>query len=147
MHNTLARAGLLFPIAVFSCCVFAETVGENQTVAVQAPAPAPVAGLSSSNYVEVLFGLILVVALIYACAWLIKRLNGGAINSAGKMRILGGISLGTRERIMLVDVLSQHVASLDHITLRIHHWQQCCCHVRGSATSTASSSSTMSITS
>ncbi len=59
---------------------------------------------NNDNYLQMSLGLVFVVAMIYGCAWLVKRLNGASFNNAGKMRTLGGISLGTRERAVLVDV-------------------------------------------
>lgn len=49
-------------------------------------------------------GLVAVVAVIYGCAWIIRRMNGmtGLNNSA--MRVVSVMAVGTRERIVLVEV-------------------------------------------
>ncbi len=58
----------------------------------------------AAHYVQMLLGMLAVIAMIYGCAWLVKRLNGGGFAQAARMRVLSGLSLGTRERIVLVDV-------------------------------------------
>lgn len=49
-------------------------------------------------------GLVAVVAVIYGCAWIIRRMNGmtGMNNSA--MRVVSVMAVGTRERVVLVEV-------------------------------------------
>lgn len=60
--------------------------------------------ISTSDYLEITLGLLFIVCLIYAGAWMVKRLNGGVLQSANKMRIVSGLSLGAREKLLLVDV-------------------------------------------
>jgi flagellar protein FliO/FliZ len=58
---------------------------------------------------QVFFGLLLVVGTILALAWLSRRL-GGALPGNGKiMKILAVLPLGTREKIVLVDVGGQQL--------------------------------------
>jgi flagellar protein FliO/FliZ len=68
----------------------------------QAPA---VPGVAAESFVQGFLGLLVVVALILAAAWLLRRLNvaGAAAGSAG-MKIVGGLSVGPRERILLLEV-------------------------------------------
>ncbi len=52
-----------------------------------------------------LFGLILIIAILFAAAYLMRKLNGGrAFGNTGPLRVVGGLILGTRERIVLVEV-------------------------------------------
>lgn len=55
---------------------------------------------------RVFLGLILVLALMFALAWLAKRMRlaPGAIGSAGVIRTLAVSSLGNREKLLLVQV-------------------------------------------
>lgn len=55
-----------------------------------------------SNYMQMFFGLFVVVALIFGMAWFMKRL--GSINgmATGNLKVLGGISVGQRERVVLI---------------------------------------------
>lgn len=69
------------------------------------PAPAT----PSLAMAQVFFGLLLVVGTILALAWLSRRL-GGALPGNGKlMKILAVLPLGTREKIVLVEVGGQQL--------------------------------------
>lgn len=59
----------------------------------------------SSNYlVQLVTGLIIVMLCIVVLAWLAKRFNRLRSSSDGSMRILDGISMGARERLVVVKV-------------------------------------------
>jgi flagellar protein FliO/FliZ len=66
------------------------------------------AGAEGTRYLQtpygrVLGGLLLVLAAIGTCAWLLRRT--GAVHTTGSpVRVLGGASLGPRERVVLVRV-------------------------------------------
>lgn len=80
---------LLTPFLAFSPLAFANTE--------------PV-GLSFSSGLNVIGGLFLVLALFIACAWLMKRTQGGFLSASKEMKTLGVMSLGTRERAVLIEV-------------------------------------------
>jgi flagellar protein FliO/FliZ len=48
-------------------------------------------------------GLLAVLSLFLLCIWGVSRLNGLTVR-AGKMRVVGGLSLGMREKVMLLQV-------------------------------------------
>lgn len=54
-------------------------------------------------------GLLAVIAIIYGCAWIIRRMNGmtGMNNSA--IRVVSVMALGARERIALIEVGGQQI--------------------------------------
>jgi flagellar protein FliO/FliZ len=54
-------------------------------------------------------GLAVVVAMIFALAWLSRRLSGGNLGNAKFMKILAVQPLGTREKIILVDVAGKQM--------------------------------------
>jgi len=68
----------------------------------------PGAGKSPLTGVEglltTLMGLLFVLALIFAAAWLVKRLGHLPLPGKGMVRVLGGVSVGTRERVVVVQV-------------------------------------------
>ncbi|MEE9336964.1 MAG: flagellar biosynthetic protein FliO [Methylococcaceae bacterium] len=49
-------------------------------------------------------GLIIVIALFFACIWLMRKMGALPENSKQKMRVISGLSLGGREKVMLVQV-------------------------------------------
>ncbi|XOV88302.1 MAG: flagellar biosynthetic protein FliO [Pseudomonadota bacterium] len=61
---------------------------------------APAAGL----LLQMLVALVVVVGLIYALGWLLKRLQAGAATQSGSIRMLGGLSVGARERVVLLEL-------------------------------------------
>ncbi|MDX1490437.1 MAG: flagellar biosynthetic protein FliO [Pseudohongiellaceae bacterium] len=62
------------------------------------------AGIGAGAFVEMLLWLALIVAFIIGCAWLLKKLGGGVVANAGAIRVRSVASLGSREKIALVEV-------------------------------------------
>lgn len=59
-----------------------------------------------ATMVQTFAALALLLALFVGAAWLMKRLNGGRPLGAGQgpLRIVGALSLGPRERLLLVEI-------------------------------------------
>lgn len=72
-------------------------------VASEKPALA-VAPLTSGRVLEVAIGLLVVVAVIGAGAWILRRTLRGVAGPDGALRVVGGLSLGSRERVLLLQV-------------------------------------------
>ena len=54
---------------------------------------------------QTFFGLLLILGLLFLAAYLLRKLGGGrAFGGNSLMRVLGGIAVGSRERIVLVEV-------------------------------------------
>ncbi|MCI0668646.1 MAG: flagellar biosynthetic protein FliO [Methylococcaceae bacterium] len=60
--------------------------------------------LSRSDLMEWTMALGLVIFLILVSAWLLRRFNRLSISHGNRLRILGGIPVGTRERVVLLQV-------------------------------------------
>lgn len=54
------------------------------------------------NYMQMFFGLFIVVGLIVGMAWFMRRMGNMSGVSAGNLKVVGGVSVGQRERIVLV---------------------------------------------
>lgn len=67
----------------------------------------PVSGVSSVGYVTV--ALALVLALIYGAAWLLRRVKTFNGISKSSMNVVEAISVGPKERVVLVRVKGQQV--------------------------------------
>jgi flagellar protein FliO/FliZ len=67
--------------------------------AASAPEPVGVGGMF-----QVLLGLLAVLAMIVGAAWLARRVGGFNVGASGALRIIGGLSMGPRERVVLVQV-------------------------------------------
>lgn len=68
------------------------------------PASNNSAALSNGELMRVLVGLLVVVAVIVLLSWLLRRLNGAKFANANGFKIISCMSLGAREKIMLVRV-------------------------------------------
>lgn len=64
----------------------------------------PPPAVSSGNIMQIIFSLLLVLAAIVLVAWLLKRMNIVQQGSGYPLKVLGGVSVGQRERIVLVEV-------------------------------------------
>ncbi len=53
---------------------------------------------------QLTLGMLLVLGLIVAIAWVLKRSGRFQMAAGGGLRILGGLSIGTRERVVLLQV-------------------------------------------
>lgn len=66
--------------------------------------PQPVAATSFLSLLQVLFGLGMVLAAIGGTAWLLRKLAPGQVAASGALRVVGGVAVGPKERVVLVDV-------------------------------------------
>lgn len=82
--------------AAFSPC-FAESGATQSTALTASP-------LSVTSLVQVTLGLGAVLVLILLLAWLVRRFGPLSAGGAGVVRLLGGVSLGQREKAVLVQV-------------------------------------------
>ena len=80
-------------------------LGAQSAAAAGAAAPGgAAAGVSAGGIVQVVLGLAVVLALVGAAAWLLKRISGVPGAASGLIRIIGGAAVGQRERLVLVEV-------------------------------------------
>lgn len=71
---------------------------------VQAPAPLPASAVSFGGVLQVLFGLVVVLGTVAAAAWFLKRLAPGQVSAGGTLKLVGGIAVGPKERVVVVEV-------------------------------------------
>jgi flagellar protein FliO/FliZ len=64
---------------------------------------APPSDLGGSVF-QLLFGLAVVIALVFASLWLLKRLSAPRGEAAGLLRVVAGTAVGPRERVVIVEV-------------------------------------------
>ena len=62
-----------------------------------------------SDYLQTLGGLLVVVMLIFAVAWFMRRMGGLQVGPGGALRVLSSMPVGQRERIVLVQVGAEQV--------------------------------------
>lgn len=71
-----------------------------QTLAAETAPP----GISSGSYLQAALALALIIALLLGAAWLARKVSGGKGFGQGGMKVIGGVALGPRERLVLVEV-------------------------------------------
>lgn len=64
---------------------------------------------SAASLFQVLFGLIVVLALMAGIAWLMKRFGIARAAGHSVVKIVGGVSVGRRERVLVVEVADQWI--------------------------------------
>lgn len=64
----------------------------------------PPAAISSGSVLQVIFSLLLVLAAVALVAWILKRANLPQHGAGSLLKVIGGVAVGQRERIVLVEV-------------------------------------------
>ncbi|PWB55335.1 MAG: flagellar biosynthetic protein FliO [Nitrosomonadales bacterium] len=66
--------------------------------------PLPPSSVSLGGVLQVLLGLAIVLGAVAATAWLLKRFAPGQVSAGGGIRLIGGIAVGPKERVVVVEV-------------------------------------------
>ncbi len=66
-------------------------------------------GATTASLVKVAVGLAFVVLAIFASAWFFRRFGKGAFLAHRDLRVIGGLSLGQRERVVLLQVGKEQI--------------------------------------
>lgn len=75
------------------------------SAALKEPAAQPTVRVNGlASLVSVFGGLLFILAIIFALAWLVKRVGQGNMLAGNHLRIVASLPLGTRERLALVEV-------------------------------------------
>ena len=62
-----------------------------------------------SNYLQMILGLFGVVAFIFAIAWLAKRMGALNPSGSGNLKVVAGLNVGHREKIIVVQVMNKQL--------------------------------------
>ncbi|SEQ62715.1 flagellar protein FliO/FliZ [Solimonas aquatica] len=71
------------------------------------PVAQAVGGSGAASIAGMFFSLLLVIALIFALAWLIRRVQNLRGLRRGSLQLVGGLSVGPKERVVLVQLGEQ----------------------------------------
>lgn len=94
-------AGYVFSLLLSAICLMSPAHAAEGTRPAYTPPPPAV---SSGSIVQIIFSLLLVLAAIVLVAWLLKRMNVTQQGSGNLLKVLGGVAIGQRERIVLVEM-------------------------------------------
>lgn len=84
-------------VSLLSFPLYAAEQQEGAKTLAQSP-------LSAMSLLQTLMGLVLVLGCIVLVAWLLKRTTSFHTAANGKMKVIAGLPLGTRERAVLVQI-------------------------------------------
>lgn len=73
-------------------------------VAAGEPGERLVEPFASGQIAEIVVGLFVVLFIIGIVAWFVRRVPGLSVSTDGRLRVIAGVSVGQRERIILVQV-------------------------------------------
>ena len=73
-------------------------------MAEDAPVKQIVDPLAGTNIIQMIGGLIFVLILVFAIAWLLRRVGGVSLTGGGALKVVGGMSMGSRDRVVLLQV-------------------------------------------
>jgi len=74
---------------------------EKSRPAEAAPAIDP---LSGANIGQLAIGLLFVLLMVIGLAWLLRRVGGVNFGGSQALKVVGGMSMGARERVVLIQV-------------------------------------------
>lgn len=94
----LERARLCLLAAL--CAPFYATAQTAQP----AYTPPPPSAITSGSILQVVFSLLLVLAAVVLVAWILKRINLPQQGAGSLLKVIGGVAVGQRERIVLLEV-------------------------------------------
>src|SRR5487761_2443669 len=66
--------------------------------------PPPAAAMSSGSVLQVVLSLLLVLAAVVLVGWILKRINLPQQGAGSALKVISGVAVGQRERIVLVEV-------------------------------------------
>jgi flagellar protein FliO/FliZ len=66
--------------------------------------PPPPSAVSSGSVMQIIFSLILVLAAVAVVAWIMKRINLPQHGAASLLKVISGVAVGPRERVVLMEV-------------------------------------------
>lgn len=66
--------------------------------------PTPPAAVSTGSVMQIIFSLILVLAAVAVVAWMMKRINMPQSGAASLLKVISGVAVGPRERVVLMEV-------------------------------------------
>ncbi|EKT4451651.1 MULTISPECIES: flagellar biosynthetic protein FliO [Pseudomonas] len=90
---------------------FAALLASQACLAAATPAatPATAPGSLGGQLAQMVFGLLLVVGLIFFLAWVLRRMQSTAVKGGQVIEIVGSRAIGPRDRLLLVQVGKEQI--------------------------------------
>jgi len=95
---------LLLTLWLLPASLFAQ-----QSSNIAKTATATIEPLSSTYLLKLTGGLVLVVTIIFLLAWFVKKMNLSPQSQTGLIKVVAGLNLGARERVVLLEVGGEQI--------------------------------------
>ena len=89
---------------LFLAAAIAAVSVQAATNAANVPALTSPATPSLVSLMQMIFALMLVLAAIIGTAWLFRRFGPTQLGGSAQMRVIGGVMVGPKERVVIVEV-------------------------------------------
>lgn len=96
----------LLPVFLLPVCILSVFFSGSVYAVDKADKSSVTTGSAALNVIS---GLLLVTALIFSLAWVVKRLGGGTFIQNNHMKIVASLAVGTREKLVLVEIDNKKV--------------------------------------
>lgn len=104
----VALRGLAVATGIAVLCLLAPVVFAAEKFAAPEVSQAP-AAVGAGSLTQVTLSLLLVLGIVFAGAWLTRRLRGFGRFGHGALQVVTDIAVGTKERVVLVQVGKQQL--------------------------------------
>lgn len=104
----VALRGFAVTVAIAALCLVAPMVFAAEKFAAPAASQAP-AAVGAGSLTQVTLSLLLVLGIVFAAAWLTRRLKGFGKFGNGGVQVITEVVVGTKERVVLVQVGKQQL--------------------------------------
>jgi len=86
---------------IYSVAIFSFS---SISMAIEAESKQTAAPVSYTHVLNWSIGLVIVLGIFFACIWFMKKMGTLPINAKDNMKVVGGLSLGMREKLVLVQL-------------------------------------------
>lgn len=106
MRSSLSRAASVGAIAL---TLFSSATALANEAAPSAAEKLSLPSHSAGDLFQILFGLMIVLAVMGGIAWMLRKAGVAGRNNGSVVKIVGGVNVGNRERVMVVEVADQWI--------------------------------------
>lgn len=98
------HSGTRLSLLLCSCMALPAFATVTTLASLQPVAVTPHPAWGTTGLLQAAFGLALVIASIFLCAWVARRLGLQKANNRGLVNIVASTAIGQRERVVVVDI-------------------------------------------
>lgn len=104
----MAMRGLAITTGIMALCLAAPAVFAAEKFAAPKASETP-AAVGTEGLAQVTLSLLLVLAAVFAAAWVVRRLRGFGKFGGGVLQVITEVPVGTKERVVLIQVGHQQL--------------------------------------